>query len=82
MLEQEQLMETCGGWQDQIGGILPGIKYTRTEAGKKQKFNIESLQLSEKIIKQINERMVLIYTGQQRIAKNTARNYERLHNKQ
>lgn len=73
VLEQEQLMETCGGWQDQIGGILPGIKYTRTEAGKKQKFNIESLQLSEKIIKQINERMVLIYTGQQRIAKNLLR---------
>ena len=32
----EQLLTTGGGWQDQFGGILPGIKLLQTEPGWKQ----------------------------------------------
>lgn len=32
----EQLLTTGGGWQDQFGGILPGVKLLQTETGWKQ----------------------------------------------
>ena len=72
-LEQEQLMETGGGWQDQIGGIIPGIKCTYTNPGTEQMFRVEPIKLSEKFKEEINNRLVLIYTGQRRLAKNLLR---------
>jgi len=33
VLQLEQELTTGGGWQDQIGGVLPGVKMIRTEAG-------------------------------------------------
>lgn len=72
VLEQEQLMGTGGGWQDQIGGLVPGIKCTHTKPGKQQ-FNIERIKISDKMIKELNDRYVLIYTGQRRLAKNLLR---------
>ena len=73
VLEQEQLMGTGGGWQDQIGGIIPGIKYISTEPSETQKFNIEILNLSKEFISKMNDRFALIYTGQRRLAKNLLR---------
>ena len=73
VLEQEQLMGTGGGWQDQIGGVVPGIKCIYTEPSENQEFRIEKLNLSNKFISEINNRMVLIYTGQRRLAKNLLR---------
>jgi len=73
VLEQEQLMGTGGGWQDQIGGLIPGIKYIYTDAGAKQEFNIEKLNLSKSFRNEINNRYALIYTGQRRLAKNLLR---------
>lgn len=73
VLEQEQLMGTGGGWQDQIGGIIPGVKYICTEPGDNQQFEIEKLHLSNSFVSEINNRFVLIYTGQRRLAKNLLR---------
>lgn len=73
VLLQEQLMGTGGGWQDQIGGIIPGIKLTTTEPGV-QEFNIKKVKINKKLEQQLNERLVLIYTGQRRLAKNLLRN--------
>ena len=33
----EQLLTTGGGWQDQYGGVLRGVKLLQTEAGFNQK---------------------------------------------
>ena len=33
VLQLEQELTTGGGWQDQIGGVLPGVKMIRTEPG-------------------------------------------------
>lgn len=73
VLEQEQLMGTGGGWQDQIGGIVPGIKCISTQPSMNQKFEIEKIHVSESLAKQINDRFMLIYTGQRRLAKNLLR---------
>lgn len=33
VLALEQLLTTCGGWQDQYGGVLQGIKMLQTDSG-------------------------------------------------
>lgn len=33
VLALEQLLTTCGGWQDQYGGVLPGVKLLQTDSG-------------------------------------------------
>lgn len=72
ILKTEQNISTGGGWQDQIGGILPGIKLISTNFGFQQKYDIQNIEFNN-ITKELENRMVLIYTGQRRIAKNLLR---------
>ena len=72
-LELEQLMSTGGGWQDQIGGIVKGLKITRTLPGYIQDYRIEKIKTTKEIENFFNNRMLLIYTGQRRLAKNLLR---------
>ncbi|CAO3566382.1 unnamed protein product [Mortierella alpina] len=69
-LEVEQMMNTGGGWQDQIGGILPGFKVSTCQLGLPIQITATSLELSNDFIQQFDSRMLLIYTGQTRLAKN------------
>ena len=66
-------MSTGGGWQDQVGGILPGVKFITTKPGMVQDIKVEKLNLSKKTIDELNERIALIYTGQRRLARNLLR---------
>lgn len=65
----EQLLTTGGGWQDQYGGILPGIKFLETESGLKQRPTVK--WLSDFILTkgENRERTLLFYTGLTRTAK-------------
>jgi fucokinase len=69
----EQIMSTGGGWQDQVGGVAEGIKFITTKAGVEQKIVVEPVVLSEETKRELNERFVLIYTGQRRLARNLLR---------
>ncbi len=60
----EQIMKTGGGWQDQAGGLVPGLKITSSEAGTEQKLTVKKISLSEKFEKFISEKFILIPTGQ------------------
>ncbi len=73
VLCMEQLMSTGGGWQDQVGGLAPGIKMVTSRAGLKQNIQCLPLNLSHDTINEINQRLVLIYTGQRRLARNLLR---------
>ena len=73
VLCMEQIMSTGGGWQDQVGGILPGVKFITTKPGMVQDIKVEKLNLSKKTIDELNERIALIYTGQRRLARNLLR---------
>ncbi len=73
VLCMEQIMSTGGGWQDQVGGITNGIKYLTSKPGINQEIKVTHLELSEDTIKELNERFVLIYTGQRRLARNLLR---------
>ena len=73
VLSMEQLMSTGGGWQDQVGGLTPGIKMVTTEPGIDQVINVQPVVLKEETLKELQERFALIYTGQRRLARNLLR---------
>lgn len=73
VLCMEQIMSTGGGWQDQVGGITEGIKYTTTAPGIRQEIKVHHVRLSEETQKELDERFALIYTGQRRLARNLLR---------
>lgn len=73
VLCMEQIMSTGGGWQDQVGGITDGIKYLTSKPGINQDIKVTHLELSPETKKELNERYVLIYTGQRRLARNLLR---------
>lgn len=68
-LALEQLLTTGGGWQDQFGGILEGIKLLETVSGKIQSPAIKWLPGSLFTDPQYKSRMLLYYTGITRVAK-------------
>lgn len=73
VLCMEQLMSTGGGWQDQAGGLVPGIKLVQSEPGLPQFLTIDRLHLSDAIKRELDERFCLVYTGQRRLARNLLR---------
>lgn len=69
----EQLMSTGGGWQDQVGGLTGGIKMIKTVPGIEQDINIQYLNVPKSALDELQERFVLIYSGQRRLARNLLR---------
>lgn len=72
----EQRMTSGGGWQDQVGGITPGVKLIRTQPGLEQ---IPRLQWSVfggagQTSQVLQNRLLLYFTGQERLAKNILQN--------
>ncbi|KAF9580205.1 hypothetical protein BGW38_003248, partial [Lunasporangiospora selenospora] len=59
-----------GGWQDSYGGIVPGFKVLSSEAGPEIQVQTKRLPLSEEWVQEFNSRLLLIYTGKTRLAKN------------
>ena len=73
VLNMEQIMSTGGGWQDQVGGLTPGVKYITSRPGIRQKIHVTYLELDQDTKKELQERFVLVYTGQRRLARNLLR---------
>ena len=73
-LYMEQLMTTGGGWQDQIGGVVGGVKHITTEPGLFQTPRISWTDLRVRPNMDLSERFLLYYTGLRRMAKNILRN--------
>lgn len=66
-------MSTGGGWQDQVGGLCPGIKLITTQAGMEQHIQVAQIEMTARAKKELQERFALIYTGQRRLARNLLR---------
>lgn len=69
----EQLMSTGGGWQDQVGGLAPGIKMVTSDSSLQQKISCIPCSISQETMKELDERFCLIYSGQRRLARNLLR---------
>ena len=65
----EQLLTTGGGWQDQFGGILPGVKLLQTQQGWKQNPMVRWLPDYLFTDSQYKKCHLLYYTGITRTAK-------------
>lgn len=74
VLAMEQMMSTGGGWQDQVGGMTKGIKFITTRPGLGQDIHVEHVAMQEEARQELNARLVLVYTGQRRLARNLLRN--------
>jgi len=70
VLVLEQHMRTGGGWQDQIGGLAPGVKCIRTRPVRPLRMEIAPVPLTPETRRALQERLVLAFTGQQRLARN------------
>lgn len=73
VLCMEQIMSTGGGWQDQVGGLSEGIKYITSRPGMHQMIKVDQVHVTEETINELNDRFVIIYTGQRRLARNLLR---------
>ncbi len=69
-LALEQLLTTGGGWQDQFGGLLEGLKLLETTPGIQQDPQSKWLPDSLFCDPLYKNRILLYYTGITRVAKN------------
>lgn len=65
----EQRMSTRGGWQDQVGGIYPGVKIGRTGPGLAQDVSVEPIVLPARAAAELEARTILYFTGIRRMAR-------------
>jgi fucokinase len=73
VLALEQMLTTGGGWQDQVGGLTGGIKLITTAPGLPQRAQVAPLDMSVETAQALAERLLVVYTGQQRLAKDLLR---------
>lgn len=64
VLVLEQLMGTGGGWQDQIGGLYPGIKFTASFPGIPLRLQVVPLLASPELVSELQHRLLIVFTGQ------------------
>ncbi len=66
----EQMLTTGGGWQDQYGGILPGLKLLETVPGMQEQMSVRWLTDLLFTQPEYKNNWLLYYTGITRVAKN------------
>jgi fucokinase len=69
----EQMLTTGGGWQDQVGGMVPGIKLTTSAPGIFQDLHVRILDIPPRLRREMDERLIVLDTGQRRLARNLLR---------
>jgi fucokinase len=76
VLKLEQMLTTGGGWQDQVGGLWPGVKVSSCAASLPLQVHVlpfsPSSETSVKggVENLLNQHLFLVYTGKTRLAKN------------
>jgi len=70
VLHMEQMLTTGGGWQDQIGGVVGGIKYISAAPGLRPSPMVHQLNPNILTHGPSLRRFTLFYTGITRLAKN------------
>ncbi|XP_069757073.1 L-fucose kinase isoform X3 [Narcine bancroftii] len=70
VLHLEQILTTGGGWQDQVGGLVPGVKIGRSRAQLPLRVEVERIPVADGFMKTLSEHLLLVYTGKTRLARN------------
>ena len=74
VLVVEQLLTTGGGWQDQVGGLHPGVNLGSCEAIDQVSVVTTAGSVSSEFVQKINSRLLLMFSGKPRLAKNLLQN--------
>ncbi|CAM9157891.1 unnamed protein product [Choristocarpus tenellus] len=69
VLKVEQMMTSGGGYQDQVGGLIGGAKISRTGRGLPLEILTEVVSMTADFEEELNQRLVLVFTGKQRLAR-------------
>ncbi|MBR0057228.1 MAG: hypothetical protein IJP66_07850 [Kiritimatiellae bacterium] len=72
VLRLEQEMRTGGGWQDQMGALLPGVKLVSSKPGAAQVISVKrATRAAEAAFSAyLEENALLYFTGRKRLARN------------
>ncbi|XP_053558225.1 L-fucose kinase [Bombina bombina] len=70
VLHLEQVLTTGGGWQDQVGGLIPGVKIGRSAPELPLQVRVEQINLPDGFLETLNNHFLLVYTGKTRLARN------------
>jgi fucokinase len=76
VLVLEQQLTTGGGFQDQVNGLIGGVKSVRCKpfSDPPLRLSVEQMDLDPAFRSQLNSRVILAFTGKTRLAKNILRN--------
>jgi len=75
VLMLEQLLTTGGGWQDNIGGLVGGLKLGSSDAHVLPlQTKVQRVKLPPSLIEELNQRLSLSFSGKPRLAKNILQN--------
>ncbi len=68
----EREMRTGGGWEDQMGALVPGVKLLVSARGERQRIRARRLsaEAEGRFAAYLSERALLYFTGQKRMARN------------
>ena len=64
------MLTTGGGWQDQVGGLTGGVKVGHSKACLPLHVMVTWPEISEDTVNNFSDRLVLVYTGKTRLARN------------
>ncbi|XP_061577517.1 L-fucose kinase isoform X1 [Cololabis saira] len=70
VLYLEQILTTGGGWQDQVGGLVGGVKVGRSRSSLPLQVEVERLRPPEEFLVSLEQHLLLVYTGKTRLARN------------
>ncbi|CAK6954595.1 L-fucose kinase [Scomber scombrus] len=70
VLYLEQILTTGGGWQDQVGGLVAGVKVGRSKASLPLQVEVEHLSPPDDFLVSLEQHLLLVYTGKTRLARN------------
>ncbi|KAM7002833.1 LOW QUALITY PROTEIN: L-fucose kinase [Tautogolabrus adspersus] len=70
VLYLEQILTTGGGWQDQVGGLVGGVKVGRSRASLPLQVEVERLSPPQDFLVSLEQHLLLVYTGKTRLARN------------
>ncbi|KAM4734310.1 L-fucose kinase [Anableps anableps] len=70
VLYLEQILTTGGGWQDQVGGLVGGVKVGRSRASLPLQVKVERLSPPPDFLVSLEQHLLLVYTGKTRLARN------------
>jgi len=64
------MLTTGGGWQDQVGGLCPGIKVGTSRNQLPLEVKTNPIKTPEGFIEKLENHLVVVFTGKTRLARN------------